>query len=371
MSNQIALQWCNTCVMNSSVGDIAFDINGQCNYCKGFLTKKNRRTIILDDQRLIKRQELLQEIKKNQKRKYNCVLGLSGGVDSSYVLHLAKEMNLSPLVVHLDNGWNSELAVNNMERLLKGTGFDLKTYVLDWGEYKDLQRSFIRANVIDIELLMDHAMLSVLYKTANKYSIKHILTGINNSTVGLKVPKGWAHFKFDGKNIVSIHKQFGEQKLSTYPYMKLWKYIYYRYFKKIQLVPFLDYVSFDKNYALNLLSEKYGYRAYEKKHYENIFTRFYQGHILPTKFKVDKRLVHYSNLICTSQMTREEALRELKNPPYSGNDSLRTDYDFVLKKLKMSQDEFEDYLKQNPVSHLNYKNEYKLYRKLRKFLYKY
>jgi N-acetyl sugar amidotransferase len=358
--------------MDSTIQDIKFDENGYCQYCTRFFQKKNARNPILPMERNLKLSELLVDIKKRNSKPYDCIIGLSGGADSSYVIHLALELGLRPLVVHLDNGWNSELATFNINNLLNVTGFDLYTHVIQWEEYKDLQRSFIKANVVDIELLMDHAMIATLFKTASKYGIKHILTGINNSTEGFNFPAGWSHFKFDAKNILAIHQTFGSfKRLKTYPYIRLYKYIYYRYIKKIRMISFLDFVDYNKEKAIKLLEEKYNYRKYEKKHYENIFTRFYQAYILPKKFKIDKRIVHLSNLICTAQMKREDAINELQKDPYDKPEDLKLDYEFVLKKLEMSLPEFERYLSTPEKNHRDYPNEYELYRKLRFLIYKY
>lgn len=365
-------QVCTRCIMDTSAQNIKFDSDGHCNFCNRFLSQKNKKNIIAKDAQAYRLKSLCENIKKTKGKKYDCVIGVSGGVDSTYALHLLKELGINPLAVHLDNGWNSEMATSNIFGPIKALGIDLHTHVIDWELYKDLQRSFIAADVIDIELLTDHAIIACLHQIANKHGVSYILTGMNNSTEGMNMPSNWNHFKLDEKNIRIIHKMFGKIKgLKSYPHMSLFKYCYYRYVKKITVVDFLDYFDYNKDLAAELLIKKYNFKPFENKHYENIFTRFHQAYILPRKFKVDKRRLHLSNLICSGQITRAEALKEMSKGSYPTERLEQDDFDYVIKKLNYSAKEFSDYINRPSKKHRDYPSDYGLYRKLRRIAYKY
>jgi N-acetyl sugar amidotransferase len=358
--------------MDTSALNISFNQDGHCNFCSDFLAGKNKKRIIPAFERQVRLEALCKSIKATRGKKYDCVIGVSGGVDSTYAVHLAKEQGLNPLAVHLDNGWNSELATSNIHTILKKLNVDLYTHVIDWEEFRDLQRSFISADVVDIEVLTDHAILACLHLVASNNGVSYILTGMNNSTEGMSMPKGWNHFKFDYKNIVSIHKRFGHFKvLKTFPLMSLYKYSYYRYIKKIFTIDFLDYFEYNKEQATELISKKYQFKNYANKHFENIFTRFNQAYLLPKKFKVDKRRLHLSNLICTGQITRESALESIEKSSYSTTQEEREDLEYVIKKLGYSQPTFSEYLQRQGKPHSTYPSDYPLYRRLRKLAYNY
>lgn len=363
----VNIETCNVCVMDSTADGFVLNSEGQCNYCLSFIEKlkDHKRT---NNTRSFN--NLIAKIKKEGiGKKYDCIIGLSGGLDSSYLLYKAVQAGLHPLAVHLDNGWNSELAVINIENLVKKLNVDLYTHVIDWNVFKDLQKSFFKANVIDIELLTDHALIALNYQISSKYKIKNMLIGTNTSNEGMAMPVSWNYFKWDIKNIKAIHKQFGESKsLKTYPSMSPLRYSYYRFIKKINWVSLLDYMDYDKEASLLELEKAVGYRRYEKKHYESIFTRFYQGYILPKKFNVDKRKLHYSTLIMSGQMSRKEALADLQKSPYDEQILMQTDKNFVCKKLAMSESELDEYLNKCPKAHNNYSNMQlylSVYRKLK------
>jgi len=360
---------CKRCVMDTTAKNIRFNEDGICNFCLQY--EDLMANITPENYNL---EELVRKIKKDGKnKKYDCIVGVSGGVDSSYVLYKVKELGLRPLAVHLDNGWNSDLATKNISNLVEKLDVDLFTYVIDWEENKDLQKSFFKANVVDIELLMDNAMVAVNYQQAKKYGVKYILAGNNTSTEGISLPQGWNHYKYDERNIRKIQKKYGTVKIKTHPLFSTIKWLRYEYIKKIKWIPFLDYVPYNKEAVLELLQEKIGYIKYPYKHYESVFTRFYQGYILPTKFGIDKRKVHLSSLIMSNQMTRDDALKFLEESPYPNQDLLKTDRDFVLKKLDFSEESFDAYLKAKPVEHSEYGSEELLYRivlKLKRMLKK-
>ena len=368
---------CKRCVMDNTAEDFRLNDKGECNYCTEYLRdlKKAPSQQNNKDKLFV---ELLEAIKNSvskvfKNNGYDCIIGVSGGLDSSYVLAKAVENGLKPLAVHLDNGWNSELSVSNIENLVKKLDIDLYTHVIDWNEFKSLQRAFFKAHVIDIELLTDHAIISLCYKLAAKYNIKYILAGTNVANEGMKMPPKWNHFKWDINNIKDIHNKFGDGlKLKTYPSMSPLKYFYYRFIRRIKWCSFLDYVNFDKNSATKELQEKFSYKPYEKKHYESIFTRFYQGYILPKKFDVDKRKLHYSTLVVSGQMTREAAVADLKLPACDEKQEF-LDKQYVISKLRLNEADFDQYINSKPIPHSAYKSNMfilDLYRKLKKILKK-
>ncbi len=355
-------QICTRCIMDSRVKDVKFDANGVCNYCTDFL--KNTKHILQKDPAEQKKELdiFIDKVKKNGKgKRYDCIVGVSGGVDSSWAIVLAKQLGLRPLAVHMDNGWNSELAQNNIENLVRGLGVDLYTHVIDWDEYRSLMQSFFDADVIDVELLYDNAMLAVIYQLAAKNKVKFILTGINKATEGIPLPQGWAWNKFDKKNIYGLAKKFGNVKIKTFPSIGTLERLWYYYVRLIQLTPFLDYFPYNKFHALEVLQRDYAYKPYPYKHYESIFTRFYQGYILPKKFNVDKRMVHLATLIAAGQMSREEALKGLEGIPYPSEQALEDDKIYFLKKMGWTKEQLDDYLKRSEKQHDAYPSEKKFY----------
>ncbi|MGB0370663.1 MAG: N-acetyl sugar amidotransferase [Opitutales bacterium] len=358
---------CKRCVMDETAPDIVFNAEGGCNYCselRGKLEAPVASANSLDT--------LIESIRKNgQGKPYDCIVGLSGGVDSSYTLHLVVERGLRPLAVHLDNGWNSESAVHNIASVVRSLKVDLHTHVIEWKENRDLQRSMFAANVVDIEMLMDNAMLAVNYQQAKKYGLKYILAGSNTSTEGMRMPWGWVHCKFDVRNIKAIHKRFGERKIATHPLISSYSFAWKRLIRRVRWISFLDYFVYNKDEAISVLKDQHGYKPYPYKHYESVFTRFYQGYILPKKFNVDKRKVHLSTLVMTQQMSREAAIELLKQSPYSSEHQQKVDYEFVLKKLGFTKEEFEEYIQAPAVSHREYPSEewfFSLLKKVGRFL---
>jgi N-acetyl sugar amidotransferase len=290
---------------------------------------------------------------------YDSIVGLSGGVDSTYVAWLAKDLGLRPLAIHFDNSWNSELAVQNIENIVGRLGFDLVTYVVDWEEFRDLQVAYLRASVVDIEVVTDHAIFATLYRLAAKHGIRHILSGTNIVTEQV-LPPHWIYAKTDHVNIRAIHREFGAVPLRTYPFMDLKVKKLHQLVRGIRSHSILDWADFNKKETKQLISRELGWKDYGGKHHESIFTRFYQGYILPEKFGIDKRKAHLSNLIFAGQMTRDEALRELGTPPYDP-EALEADYEFVLKKLRLPAGEFEAIMAQPPRPHTAFEVERPIY----------
>ncbi len=285
-------------------------------------------------------------------------------MDSSYTLVKVKELGLRPLAVHMDNGWDSELAANNIKNLVQGLGVDLYTHVIDWDEYRDLMQAFFDADVIDIELLYDNAMLAVNYQQAKKYGVKYILAGTNTANEGLRMPSNYNWFKYDKKNIYSLAKR-NKVKIKTFPAFGTIDFVFYEFIRGIKWISFLDYLpEYHKLKALNELIEKYKYKPYPYKHYESVFTRFYQGFILPVKFGVDKRKVHISTLYIAGQITKEEAEKQLSGIPYPTEEDLLNDIQYLLKKMRWTQDQLDAYLKRPEKPHTLYGSEIGLFHAL-------
>jgi N-acetyl sugar amidotransferase len=352
---------CSRCIMDSSDPDIAFDENGVCNHCHHHDLRISRLPSGAPDWQA-KLQAVAEQIKASRRGEYDSVMGLSGGVDSSYVAYTAHKLGLRPLAVHFDNGWNSELAVRNIENIVKKLGFDLQTYVIDWTEFRDLQRAFIRANVVDIEMLTDHAIFAALYKLAVGSRIRYVLSGTNFATESV-MPPSWLHMKADFRNIRAIHRRFGAVRLRSFPRMSVWRLAYYQYIRGIRSVSLLNYIPYRKSDAMRDMEREIGWQYYGGKHYESTFTKFYQAHILPEKFHIDKRRCHWSNLVLNGEITREQALAELAKPLYAP-DELATDKAYVLKKLGMSVEDFDQYLRTPGVPHAAYPSDAALARQI-------
>ena len=358
---------CKRCLMDETAEGIVFTETG-CNYCDEFMKILNNPPKKLE----LNLEELLNEVKKEGESKpYDCIVGISGGVDSSYTLVKVKELGLRPLAVHMDNGWDSELAANNIKNLVEKLGVDLYTHVIDWEEYKGLMQAFFDADVIDVELLYDNAMLAVCYQQANKYGLKYILAGTNTSTEGMKMPKNWNWFKWDKKNIKKLAK-FGDVKIKTFPAIGTLDRVYYEFIKGIKWISFLDYLpEYNKFEVLEVLKSNFGYKPYPYKHYESVFTRFYQGFILPIKFGVDKRKHHLSTLILTGQLSKEKALELLKEIPYPSEKDLIEDIEYFLKKMSWKKEKLIDYLNRPERSHLEFGSEIRLWNRLASLYKKY
>lgn len=310
---------------------------------------------------------MLEKIKTWGKgKKYDCIVGVSGGVDSTYLVYKAKEWNLRPLVVHVDNGWNTELAVSNIKGIISKLGFDLFTYVIDWEEMRDLQLAFFRASVVDMDLPTDNAYVAAVFKVAREHKIKYILSGHNVVTEGW-LPPNFTHFKYDIINMKAIHKQFGSIPLRTFPMLGVLSGWYLFNVVGIKVFSPLNFIEYNKKEVKNLIQSELGWRDYGGKHFENIFTRFYQGYILCKKFGVDKRKSHLSTLICSGQLSREAALEEIEKNPYPSQELFEKDREFFIKKLGISVDEFERLMAEPVKSHLAYPSIMHWYKRLRPF----
>lgn len=343
---------CCRCVMDTSDPEIAFDSEGVCNHCKSY---EKQASAEMPEPQVAERSlsALIERIRhEGRHAPYDCLIGVSGGVDSTMVAYLVRQRGLRPLAVHLDNGWDAELAVHNIETTLKRLGIDLFTHVIDWDEFRDLQLAFFRASVPNIEVLTDHAINAVLWRSAAQRNIRYVFTGSNVVTEGI-LPRSWMYDPRDLRHLKSIVKRFSGRPIRTFPTVSLPQVAYYVLMKGIKWIPILNYVKYNKAEAKALLQTELGWRDYGGKHYESIFTRFFQAYLLPEKFKMDKRRPHLSTLICSGQLTRREALNELEKPAYPP-ELFRQDHEFFLKKMNMTEDEFVEIMRLPIRSHLDY-----------------
>lgn len=360
MENKREYQICTNCVMDTSDSKIVFDEEGVCDYCNGF-----KKDILPHWQpnkdNFEELEKIAQKIRKDgEGKEYDCILGLSGGTDSSYLAYIAKEkMGLRPLIYTVDAGWNLNVAVENIERIVKALKLDMYTEVVNWNEMKDLQLSFFKSQVPYQDFPQDHVIFAGLYNYAVKNNIKYVLTGANNATEAVRPPVEWVYVN-DIRLMKDIQKKFGKVKLKTLPMCGMFKYrLYYAYIRGMKRVAPLDYINYDKEKVEKELFEKFGWEKYKNKHYENVFTRFYEGYYLPKKFGFDKRRAYFANLILTGQMTRESAIESLKNSPYDEK-LINEDMEYIAKKLGVSKKEFEAIIMGENKSYNDYKNSYNL-----------
>jgi N-acetyl sugar amidotransferase len=341
--------------MDTTDPQIEFDEKGLCNHCRGYEGYIRQRSQ-QEAQQQATLQRLVEEIKaKGKNKEYDCIIGVSGGIDSTYLAYQIKKLGLRPLAVHMDNGWDSELAVSNIEMVLKNLGIDLYTYVLDWQEFKDLQIAFLKASVSDAEIPTDHAIWAALYHAADERGTSYILLGTNYATEGI-FPRSWTYGILDWRYIKGVHDRFGKIRLKSYPHFGFLKHcFYYPVIKRIQVISILNYMSYNKREAAEILERELGWRPYGGKHYESIYTRFFQGHILPRKFNIDKRKAHLSTLIMSDQITRAEALEEIRHPPYAGY-MFEEDMEYVLKKFELTVEEFDTIMNAPVKTYRDYPN---------------
>ena len=356
-------QICTNCVMDTTDSNISFDEKGVCDMCNNFY--KNVLPNWHTDERGRRELEaVVAKIKKEgEGKEFDCILGMSGGVDSSYLLHLAvTEFGLKPLVFHVDAGWNSEVAVNNIQVMIDKLGLDLYTEVINWEEMKDFQLAFFKSGVPHIDIPQDHAFVATLYNFADEYKIKYILNGGNISTECVMPPMEWMYYGTDMAQIRDIKRQFGTIKMETYPFSPIIRHKFYlRYFKGVQVVKPLNYMPYIKEDALKLLENIYNWKPYPQKHFESRFTKFYEGYWLTERFGFDTRKTQYSSLILTKQMTRDEALEKLKKPAYEPA-SIEDEFNYIATKLGITNEKLREYFNMEKKYYWDYKNQLSMFK---------
>lgn len=365
-------QICTNCIMDTSDSRITFDEKGVCDHCNDFYTNVKPQWHI-DERGKRKLDELVSKIKEDGKgRDFDCILGMSGGVDSSYMLHYAiKELGLRPLVFHVDGGWNTDLAEKNIRVMVDKLGVDLRTQVINWEEMKDFQLAFFKSGVPHLDIPQDHSFIGTLYDYAYKNNIKYILNGGNISTECVRNPMEFLYYGTDMAQLKDIMRQFGTVKMKTYPFSSIFKHkIYLRYIKKIQVIKPLDLIPYHKEEALALLEKEYGWTPYPQKHFESQFTKFFEAYWLPERFGFDTRRVQFSSLILTGQMSREEALEKMQKPAYNP-ETIEEEFDAIAEKLDITPEELRGYFNLPKKFYWDYKNQeyiFNLGAKVLKFL---
>ena len=363
---------CSRCVMDTSDPEITFDAKGECNHCQRF-----DNVLVQDwlpDARGEKKlSKIIEQIRESGKgREYDCIMGLSGGIDSSYLAYEASKMGLRILAVHVDGGWNSELAVKNIESIVRKCGIDLHTHVINWEDMKDLQAAFLRSGVANQDVPQDHAFFAALYTYAVKNDIQWVLHGGNIATESV-LPNSWGYSAMDARHLRAIHRQFGTRKLKDFPIVGFFTYhIYYPFIKKMKVARPLNYMPYSKEEALKVLEQEVGFKYYGGKHYESRFTKFFQSYYLPQRFGYDKRRAHLSSLILSGQIGRDEAFEQLKEPPFDAKE-IEAEIEFVIKKLGFSRIEFQEIMDSPVKSYRDFANNERIVTlkvKLNKFLIK-
>lgn len=341
-------QICTYCVMDTSDPEIAFDARGECNHCREARVVAARRRQQSAGERAKLLEAMVSQLKRaGRDREFDCIIGVSGGVDSSYVARMTRDLGLRALAVHLDNGWDDMRAVQNIKKLLDAYKIPLTSVILDWTVFRELQRSFLFASTPDAEVPSDHIISASLFKVAAERGVRTILLGTNEETESI-LPRTWSQGHQDWRYISSVHASQSRVRIAKLPHVSFLDRYVNTYVRGIRLVPILEYVEYDKAKAVAVLAEEVGWTAYGHKHNESIYTRFYQNYFLPTKFGYDKRRAHLSSLIVAGKVSRADALTELEKPIYASEEELRIDRQFVLKKLGFSESEFEAIMAKPP-----------------------
>lgn len=354
---------CKNCVLDDRTAAITFDPAGVCSFCH-FLDARTTEVPTDPERREAQKQAIISRMKRSGRNsKYDCVIGLSGGIDSSYAALLAVREGLRPLAVHVDNGWNTEIAVSNIEKLVRQLKLDLVTRVIDWEEFRGIQLSVLRAGVVDLELVSDHAIIAGMYSAARRFSIKFIVSGDNEATES-SLPQGWNYNrKSDLRHIRAINDAYEKASMKTYPHLSTVSIMLARRVLGIESFSILSWSDYNKERAFRELEDAVGYRRYGGKHFESVITRFYQGYILPKKFGIDKRRYHYSLLIRSGQMTRAEALDDLERPPYDPH-LMQMDKSYVCKKFGINESEFDRIMAESPRPHSAFASDERVVRLL-------
>lgn len=356
-------QICANCVMDTTDSAISFDRSGICDHCRVYY-----RDILphwhTDSRGEAEISAIAEKIRDSGRGKdFDCIIGMSGGVDSSYLVYFAKErLDLRPLVFHVDAGWNTQVAVNNIEKLVDGLSLDLYTGVINWAEMRDLQLAFFKSGVPHIDTPQDHAFFATMYKFSEEHKIGYILTGANYSTECIRNPVEWMYYQSDSTQLRDIHRRFGTVELKSFPMTSILKHkVFLPYFKRIKVIHPLNYIPYIKKNAVQFLKDRFSWQTYSQKHFESRFTRFYEGYWLPKRFGYDTRRVQFSSLILADQMTRDEALDELQHCPYEGMD-VAAEMRYVANKLEIKMEELQNYLNMPRKSYRDYRSQDYIYK---------
>jgi N-acetyl sugar amidotransferase len=358
-SSKREYQICTNCIMDTSDSKITFDERGRCDYCQNF--ERNLKPNWNPGERGIA--EIMPTIERIKReganRDHDCLIGISGGLDSSYVTYVAKEkFGLRPLMFHCDAGWNSDLGVSNIQKIIEGMNLDLVTEVVNWEEMKDLQRAFFKSQVSFVDTPQDLALFSAIYNFAAKNGFKYVITGGNNATECVRESLEWTYFSTDMRHVKDVHRKFGARKLETFPTCDILKYrIYYRLFKGVRVTKLLDSVPFSKKLAIDTLTSRFGWQPYPQKHYESRFTRFYESYWTPRKFGYDKRRGYFSSEILSGQMTREEAMDRISRPELD-EQTMAHEFEYVATKLGWTVEEFREIFRGENKTFQDYKNNF-------------
>lgn len=358
-----AYQICTRCIMDTSDPGITFDTAGVCSHCHEFDQHHRPQILGAAGGRPLLQAQVARLKREGQGKPYDCIIGLSGGVDSSYVAHLVVELGLRPLAVHVDTGWNSELAVSNIEKIVSRLKIDLYTTVIDWEEMRDLQLAFFKAGVANCDVPQDHTFVAVLFQQAAKHGIGSIISGHNLQSEAI-MPESWGYTSIDSKHLSAIHRRFGKRKLKSFPTYSIFQYAFWwPYVRKIRIFKILNYCDYNKDDTKRWLMAHYDWRDYGGKHYESRFTKFFQSYYLPVKFGFDKRRAHLASLVVSGQMARAEALAQMKAPPFEPAAAVE-DKAFVAKKLGVSVAEFDAILATPAKTYLDYPSNAQLVARL-------
>jgi len=352
-------QQCARCIMDTTDPDILFDENGICNHCSSFIERLQSRKYVKGESEAQWEQFVKVMKKHGEGKQYDCIVGISGGVDSCYTAYLCKQHGLRALLIHMDNGWDTEIAVNNIKTLAKTLEFDYMSYVLDWEEFREIQLAYLKASSVDLEMPTDVAILASIYETAANYKIKYIISGGNLSSEGI-LPLHWGYHVYkDMKMYNHIVKKYSHTRIKKVPVIGLLKETWYRFFYGMKTLYILNYIDYNKDVAKQYLMDHLNWKDYGGKHHESKITAFWQSYAMYVKFGIDYRKAILSSQICLGQISRNEALEKLKEKPFD-DEKIKEDKKYIAKKYGISTEELEKYLGDPPKTYTDFPNNKKL-----------
>lgn len=356
MTKERPYQICKRCVMDTFDAYISFDERGYCNHCEDYLNRIQKQTYIQGESEKTW-EAILSNVKlKGKNNEYDCIVGISGGVDSCYTAHLCKEYGLRPLLIHMDNGWDTEISVKNVKTMVEKLGFDYVSYVLDWNEFREIQLAFLKSSIVDLEMPTDIAIAGAIYQTAKKYNIKYILSGGNYTGEGILPLQMGYHMYKDMRLYKYIVKKYASVPLKKIPTVGVWQEFYYKFVQNIRTLYPLNYIPFDKDKARAFLMETYGWENYGGKHHESKITAFWQSYAMPVKYNMDYRRTTFSSQICSNQIERNVALEKLKESPFDVS-KIEDDKKYIAKKFGITLEQLEYYLSLPPKTYVDFPNQ--------------